>query len=202
LSDGRFLSSLSPKLGREQPARLVPRESAGVAVIFRDDGDEEEVLLIMRAEREGDPWSGQVAFPGGMVSAADRSFEETARRETAEEVGVDLSSDGARFLGYMKELKARTRGVVVVPSVFRLAAPSRVTPNKEVAGYEWVALRSLASEEARSTYLLRRNGVETPFPSLVHAGLVIWGLTERILSAILLGEGEPGDGVLGDVARY
>ena len=53
-----------------------------MAVIFRGLGDDEEVLLIRRAEREGDPWSGQVAFPGGMVNAEDERFEDTARRET------------------------------------------------------------------------------------------------------------------------
>jgi 8-oxo-dGTP pyrophosphatase MutT (NUDIX family) len=203
VTEGTFLGSLCPRLARDQPARLVPRESAGVAVIFQDRADEEHVLLIRRAEREGDPWSGQVAFPGGMVSATDKSFEETARREAAEEVGVELSPGSARFLGYMKELKARTREVVVVPSVFKLTATASLTPNREVAAYEWVALRSLARREARSTYLLRREGVETPFPSFVHGGLVIWGLTERILYAIIRGRAEPGDdGVLGEIQRY
>jgi len=203
LTGGSFFDSLSPKLIEVETARLVPRESASVAVIFRSlDGGEEAVLLIRRAERDGDPWSGQVAFPGGMVSAADGSFEETARRETSEEVGIDLSSK-ADFLGYMGELKARTRGVTVVPSVFKLAAYSRVTLNKEVASYEWVPLGSLAGKEARSSYLLRRRGGEVAFPSLVHGNFEIWGLTERILSVIVRGRTEAGDdGVLGRVERY
>jgi 8-oxo-dGTP pyrophosphatase MutT (NUDIX family) len=202
LADRSFLDSLSPKLAREEPTRLDPGASAGVAVIFRRSDEAEEVLLIKRAEREGDPWSGQVAFPGGMVNASDSSFEETARRETAEEVGVDLSSKSAAFMGYMREVKARMREVVVVPSVFKLAAPSAVTLNKEVASYEWVPLRSLASGRARSKYVLRRDGVEIAFPSLVHRGLVIWGLTERILSAIIQDKSTGDDRVLGDVERY
>jgi len=203
LTKSSFLDSLSPKLTREEPAPLVPRESAGVAVIFRSLGRGEEILLIRRAEREGDPWSGQVAFPGGMVSAEDGSFEETARRETAEEVGIDLSSNAAAFLGYMRELKARMREVVVVPCVFKLAADSAVTPNKEVASYKWVPLESLVRKEARSKYLLRRRGAELEFPSLVHGDLVVWGLTERILSAIIRSHTETGDDrVLGEVERY
>lgn len=199
-----FLDSLSPRLTGVETARLVPKESASVAVIFRNlDGGEEAVLLIRRAEREGDPWSGQVAFPGGMVSVADESFEATARRETLEEVGIDLSPKTAAFLGYMRELKARMREVVVVPSVFKLAADSKVTLNREVASYEWVTLRSLARDEARSTHILKRNSGEVKFPSLMVGNLVIWGLTERILSAIAKGQTETeDDGVLGRVERY
>jgi len=202
LTGASFLDSLAQRLTGEEPALLVPKASAGVAVIFRGLKDNEEVLLIRRAEREGDPWSGQVAFPGGMVNATDGSFEETARREASEEVGIDLSSSAAAFLGYMRELKARTRDVVVVPSVFRLAASATVTLNKEVASYEWVPVRSLARREARSTYLLRRKGAEIAFPSLVHNGLVIWGLTERILSAIIQDQAAGDDRVLGEVGRY
>ncbi|MGH9918558.1 MAG: NUDIX hydrolase [Nitrososphaerales archaeon] len=182
-----FLDSLSPKLSAESPARLVLKKSASVAVIFRDAQGDEEVILIRRAERKDDPWSGQVAFPGGMVSAADKSFEETASRETAEEVGIDLSEGSAVFRGYMREFKARTKEVTVVPSVFKLAGRSEVTPNAEVASYEWASLGQLAAEEARSSYLIPRGGGQFPFPRIVHHGLVIWGLTERILSGILQG---------------
>lgn len=198
----RFLGPLSSALVREQPVMLVPRTSASVAVIFRDEGEGEEVLLIRRAEREGDPWSGQVAFPGGMVSAGDKSFEETARREAAEEVGLDLS-DGGCFLGYMMWVKARMRDVMVVPSVFKLARPSEIVPNREVASFEWVALGSLAAAGARSTYVLRGEGREVRFPSFVHRGLVVWGLTERILSAII-GDKTAADDqrVMDNVERY
>ena len=126
MSNESFLDSLSKRLSKVEPAQLVPRESAGVAVILRGDEDEEQVLLIRRADREGDPWSGQVAFPGGMVNSADKSFEETARREAAEEVGIDLSKS-AVFLGYLHNLKAQTREIVVVPSVFKLEGAVRAT---------------------------------------------------------------------------
>jgi 8-oxo-dGTP pyrophosphatase MutT (NUDIX family) len=183
----RFLDSLSPKLTAEASTRLVPRKSAGVAVIFRDAEDEEEVLLIRRAEREDDPWSGQVAFPGGMVSPSDKSFEDTAKREAAEEVGVDLSNAAAVFRGYMRDFRARTKEVVVVPSVFKLVASSPLTPNQEVASSEWASLGELAGEVARSSYLIPKGGGQIPFPCIVHRGLVVWGMTERILSAILRG---------------
>ena len=180
-----ILDLLAPKLSPETRSPLVPKKSASVAVILRNAQASPEVLLIRRAEREDDPWSGQAAFPGGMVGPADKSFEETARREAMEEVGVDLSGGAAVFLGYMGEFKAHTRDVIVVPSVFKLVGSSEVKPNREVASYEWASLAELAGEASRSSYLIPRGGGQIPFPCIAHRSLVIWGITERILSAII-----------------
>ena len=206
--DDSFLRGLAREEG-QSPGRA-SKKSAGVAVIILDDpGDGDEVLLIVRAERQGDPWSGHVSFPGGMVDQADRSFKETAMRETAEEVGIDLSPEHATFLGYMHEFRARTREVRVVPSVFRMAKAPVVTLNSEATAHGWVPLRMLARDDARAVYVARRegsSGEELTFPSLVYREFVIWGLTERILSAIL-GRGtasaeEVEEKVLRDVEGY
>jgi 8-oxo-dGTP pyrophosphatase MutT (NUDIX family) len=202
LPAARFLESLSPSLRHEQPARLVPGRSAAVAIVFHTRGVE-CILLIKRAERQGDPWSGQMAFPGGMTGRHDSSFEETARRETAEEVGIDLSSKAANFMGYMPQLKAKMREILVVPCVYELREMPKLVLNAEVASAAWVPLKRLARSEARSRYLLQRDGLEIPFPSLVHEGLVIWGLTERILSTII---GSPPEATtsadMEDVEKY
>jgi 8-oxo-dGTP pyrophosphatase MutT (NUDIX family) len=183
--DDSFLRGLAREEGPSP--RLAPKKSAGVAVIILEDpGDGDEVLLIIRAERQGDPWSGHVSFPGGMVDPGDRSFKETAMRETAEEVGIDLSPEHATFLGYMREFRVRTREVRVVPSVFRIGEAPIVTLNREATAHGWVPLRMLARDDARAAYVVRREGrEELKFPSLVYREFVIWGLTERIISAIL-----------------
>ncbi len=181
-----YLDALSRTLKSHEPVKLIPRESAAVAAIFRDEGKGEEVLLIKRAVRAADPWSGQVAFPGGRVSERDGSFEDTARRETMEEVGIDLSSAGAStFLGYMDASRSQTGAVTVVPCVFRLAWNAAVVLNEEVAAHEWVPLRELAAREARAPYRLRRGGVDIELPSFVYRGFTVWGLTERIVSVII-----------------
>jgi len=153
-----------------------------VAVVFRRSGGREEVLMIERAERVGDPWSGQVAFPGGKVEAFDGSFEEAAARETEEEVGIRLGASS--FLGYMSSVKARTRDITVVPCVFELTEDATPTLSGEVVSTFWLPLAELLSGESRSVYSPER-GDMTGFPSFVYEGHVIWGLTERILSAIV-----------------
>jgi len=63
---------------------------AAVALVLLDGPQGIEILLIKRAERADDPWSGQIALPGGRYDVGDRDLEATAVRETREETGVDL----------------------------------------------------------------------------------------------------------------
>ena len=72
--------------GRRMLRPLLRR--AAVAMILRDEGGEAQILMIKRAARDGDPWSGHMAFPGGRMEKEDQSLRETAIRETFEEVGL------------------------------------------------------------------------------------------------------------------
>lgn len=169
---------------------LVPHEPpqtglrfASVALIVRDR-QLPSVLLIKRAERSGDPWSGQVAFPGGKMQGGDRTVRHTAVRETMEEVGIDLSSS-AEFLGYGVMSTTHTGTMDVVPSAFELKESVEVRPNAEVASFRWVGLDELLAPSARSTYALNREGREVDMPAYVVGDYVVWGLTYRILSSCL-----------------
>ena len=66
---------------------------AAVALIFRAGADgAPELLFIKRAEYPADPWSGQIAFPGGREEPTDGELIQTAVRETREETGLDLAA--------------------------------------------------------------------------------------------------------------
>lgn len=155
---------------------------AGVAVILA--GDDLQTLLIRRADRAGDPWSGQVAFPGGKMQEGDPSVTDTAVRETKEEVGVDLTR--AKFVGRMRQFRTHTGTMLVVPSVFTLPAEVSVNENAaEVASHAWVALEALGRPESKASYYVDAGGERLAFPAYRSGGLVIWGLTQRIISSLL-----------------
>lgn len=183
------LDLLAHRLRHRPPVRaegeeLTPR--AAVAAVFRPGPD---LLFIRRADREGDPWSGHMAFPGGRSAPADPDAVATATRETLEEVGLDLGREG-ELLGQLDELATPTRRgrrppLVVVPYVFRLAHNPLLTPNHEVSEVHWFALDRLMSGEGRGTLMYHFDGGSFELPCVRLDGTTIWGITLRMVDEIL-----------------
>ena len=145
-----------------------------------------EALFIKRAERVGDPWSRQVALPGGRYESGDLDLFATATRETREETGIDLSS--AERLGVLDDLYPRTPTlppVLVRPFVFSIPSAPPLVPSEEVAHAFWVPLERLIEPGVRREVRFRVGGVDRVFPAYDLGDEVIWGLTERILTPFL-----------------
>jgi 8-oxo-dGTP pyrophosphatase MutT (NUDIX family) len=155
---------------------------ASVAVILKGSG-EAQTLLIKRSERAGDPWSGQIAFPGGKSQEGDPTVKDTAAREAMEEVGVDLGRSG-RFLGYYLPFRTHTGAMLVVPAVFELTEEVSVEVGQEAQSYLWVPTSSFSNGRASTTYTLRKAGGEERLPAFEIGGYVVWGLTFRIASSL------------------
>ncbi|KAF9291423.1 hypothetical protein BGZ68_004071 [Mortierella alpina] len=108
-----------------------------------------EVLFIERATRKTDRWSGHVALPGGKREEADEDDQETAARETLEEIGLDLSDlNQFRCLGALDDRElwtsfGRVFLMVLSPFVYIQLSPS-TPPLKpqpdEVASVHWQPL--------------------------------------------------------------
>lgn len=177
------LSILASRL-RHGPATSAPDEgaSAAVAILLREPeaGREAEVFLIERAVREGDPWSGHMAFPGGRRDPRDADARATAMRETLEEVGIDLAAH-ATFLTRLDDvpviLRAHDVNFRVAPFVFALDRDVSPTLNHEVAAALWTPLGSLARGERSGLYPFRWENKDHELPCYRLDGRVVWGLT-------------------------
>lgn len=157
---------------------------AAVALIVVPDPD--AFLLIRRAERTGDPWSGHLALPGGRRQTEDIDLLATAIRETREEVGIVL--ERMNLAAALEDVVPRTPvlpPVAVRPFVFNLAERPPIVPNPEVAGTAWIELDPLRNPEAREELALDVRGQRRIFPAYRTAIGPVWGLTERILTLLL-----------------
>ena len=168
---------------RPQVADAPDARPAAVALVLLEGEQGLEILLIRRAERADDPWSGQIALPGGRYDCGDRDLEATAIRETREETGVDLS--GAERLGVLDDLYPRTPAlppVVVRPFVFALARRSPLVPSDEVQRAFWLPLGRLSEPGVRREVTLTLRGAVRVLPAYVVDDEMIWGMTERIVT--------------------
>ncbi len=155
---------------------------AAVAIIIDIHRDSDSILLMRRQERVGDPWSGQIAFPGGHKSPSDRTLLETAIREASEEVGIELRRHVA--LGVLPLMYSQTRRVLVAPFVFQLNSDVAVRLNDEVAESFWASLEELSKiRSTRSEVHVEAGTLDVD--SYVLDGRVIWGLTFRIIRSLL-----------------
>jgi 8-oxo-dGTP pyrophosphatase MutT (NUDIX family) len=172
-------------LASRPPARVAEAVSgrAAVALILRDGAAGIEILLIRRAEHPQDPWSGQMAFPGGRAEPGE-DLEATAIRETAEEIGIDIGT-GAERLGILDEVRAMARlrpvSLTILPFVFRLRGPVEPVLGPEVRSLHWLPFDDLLAAERRSVLDYVDQGATLQFPCLRVEDIVIWGLTYRML---------------------
>lgn len=174
---------------------------AAVAAIFREGADDAEVLLIRRSKNPNDPWSGHMAFPGGRMDPSDPDLLETVRRETLEEIGLDLR-EHAELLGQLDELPATARGrrtpLTIAPFVFAVRALPPLVLNHEVDAVVWASLGPLWSGEAATTLPYGYEGRTIELPGLRVGEDIVWGLTHRMmmnLFAILDAAHEAGGGL-------
>ncbi len=155
-----------------------------MATVFRPGAGSPEVLLIERARRDGDPWSGHIAFPGGRRDPADASLLATAVRETMEEVRLRLPPSS--LVARVEDLFARSNATQVAQLVFALDDDGGpLAPNEEVAAVLWTPLSVLVAPENAGTFQFDHDGLPLELPCVRFGGHVLWGMSYRMLQALL-----------------
>lgn len=168
---------------------------SSVAMIHRlaeNESGGRELLFIQRATRNGDPWSGDMAFPGGRMHAADASTRAAAERETLEETGLDLAEHGhieRRLSDRLTREHHRWRPMVVTPYLYHWRGPADPVLNHEVETLLWIPLSALTAPKNQA-----RMRFQTPLGRLRlrcvrYEGYCIWGLSYSMLREYLRIEG-------------
>ena len=173
------LSSISSTLFPDPPnPHVIGKEPvAAVALIVVDN----QLFMIKRAEKEGDPWSGHMAFPGGRYETQDEDLRSTAERETFEEVGIKL--DASSYLGPITPLNHPR--LTVYAYVYQLDQKPLIKINEEVERYFWFSFESLLEPNHQKPYEFTYQAKVMTFPSIQAQNVTIWGITFQFLSDLL-----------------
>ena len=183
----RIAAALKPSL-EERHESAAAEVRAAVALLLRERERGLEIFVIKRAEKGGDPWSGHMALPGGREEPGDTDAYDTARRETLEEVGMDIAE--GRLLGRLDDVGPRRTGgrIVVSTVVVALDAEAGRLDRREVQEALWVPVGELVDAPVEIA------DFPGEWPAYTYKDrYVIWGLTHRILCQLwaLVGD-EPG----------
>ena len=156
---------------------------AAVALVLREGADDLEALFIRRAEHEGDPWSGHLAFPGGRIDLTDTGPRMAAERETLEELELDLSS--SRLLGQLSDVPGHAESICVSAFVYALDGDPVLKPNYEIREAFWTPLDHLtdSARQAMRSFTYLERSMALPTVRLLddpHAP-VLWGITYKFI---------------------
>jgi 8-oxo-dGTP pyrophosphatase MutT (NUDIX family) len=185
------VEKLIRRLQRHRTRRLPGRRwfaRAVVGVVLRDDAQRGPcVLLMRRAERAGDPWSGHMSFPGGRMDARDRHGLAGVIREVFEETGLVLEE--AHCVGRLSDVMTRRHErpapMLVTPYVFRVEGEPEWKPSHEAVETIWVPLEFLADDANRKIMYWPMGPLKLRLPSFVYEERRIWGLTLLMLRELL-----------------
>ena len=184
------MADIRARLALHRPTRFSPEQNtlqAAVAIVLRERPDDTDILLIKRAVVEGDPWSGDMAFPGGHREPEDIDLAAAALRETEEEIG--LAVDRKNMIGELSQQRPSRRGgafdMLVAPYVFFVDGEPSFDLSDEVDAVVWSPLAPMrvGRSHAREDRLIA--GVPTPFNGYrVTGGHFVWGLTYRMIETL------------------
>ncbi len=179
-SQFKMVPSIRPNLNWDVIEESKPTKASVLLLIYPDKDNNCKFVLIQRNTYDG-VHSAQISLPGGKHEG-DETLEQTALRETFEEIGVDSS---------MVELVSPLSRVWVSPSKFLVTPfigistekPKFIKDNFEVSEIIEVKLSEFLNDDCISVSTVNSSYVkDLQVPSFILNKKVVWGATAMILS--------------------
>jgi 8-oxo-dGTP pyrophosphatase MutT (NUDIX family) len=157
------------------------RPSAVLVLLAESAPGEPDVLILQRAATMRSH-AGQPAFPGGAADPDDTGPAATALREAAEEVGLD--PDTVTIVAELPTLWIPVSNFLVTPVLAWWHEPHEVGP-VALAEVEAVARVPVSELVDPANRLRVRHPSGFVGPAFAAGGMLIWGFTAGVLSALL-----------------
>lgn len=149
---------------------------SAVGLIIHGDS----IVIVKRQRREGDPWSGDIAFPGGHVKEGETAIQGVLR-EIREEVSLSFQHDDI-VMELPLTHSMRMPDMPVYPFVIAAGSLDGLAPGPEIYKVHVVGINS----GHRIKHPV--NGQD----ALDFDGWIMWGLTYRIFTQFLSVKEDPG----------
>ena len=169
-----LINSLSKVLDKTTDLK---KANAAVILLLTPKGRDYEILFVKRVERLNDPWSGQIAFPGGKTEFTDRSLKDTVIREVFEETNIKIKEEN--ILGVLKIIKSEPkRNIRILPFIAAMEKKPLIQLNKnELDRFFWIPYKRVEGNRGTTNIGAKK------IPAYIFRKDIVWGVTFNILNS-------------------
>ena len=166
--------------------------SSNISAVVHDDGQTKHasvLVLIYGADpkvimtekpKHLNIHAGEIAFPGGKWQQNDNDLLDTALRETAEEIGLNLTRQ--KVIGQLENVRTLNSGFTITPFISIIEETPKLKANSEVEHIFHIPLipflKTLEDDSNPEHKSLQEMYVFT------YQGKIVWGASARILKQI------------------
>lgn len=170
-----------PRARLKEFTNIPPKDASVLALLFPDRGALNIVLTRRQDTLRGH--AGQISFPGGKRDPEDLTFEDTALRETYEEIGINPTA--IQILGTLANFYVPPSNFNIYPFVGYIDEIPTFSPNpSEVAKIITFPVDELLSPQIKHNEYHDYEGMRVQIPYYDICGHKVWGATASILGEL------------------
>jgi 8-oxo-dGTP pyrophosphatase MutT (NUDIX family) len=181
-SQFRVAPKMRLKYSAEKIAASNPKRAAVLALFYPNEDNETCFLLTQRASYKG-VHAAQISFPGGKVEGSDTNLEQTALRETFEEVGI--KKDLIIVIREITDVYIPPSNFLATPFLAYTKQKPTLRINHEVAHAFDVKLADLLNANTVSSINITTSYAQNiDVPCFKLNNYTVWGATAMMLNEI------------------